>query len=75
MKKTFLLAMLLMGSMAFAQKTYNLDKKDTVKSYTVTSDVALYQGKMNPVYVSKNGKYFIFVTSKKTGKEYRKYLK
>lgn len=27
-----------------------------------------------PVYVSKNGKYFIIRTSKKTGKPYRQYL-
>lgn len=33
------------------------------------------KGNKYPIYVSKNGKYFIIRTAKTTGKEYPKYLK
>ena len=33
------------------------------------------KGKLYPVYLSKSGKYFVLHTSKKTGKEYKHYLK
>ena len=32
------------------------------------------KGGLHPVFISKNGKYFVRHTSKKTGKEYKHYL-
>jgi hypothetical protein len=75
MIKKITLVALLMGSMMFAQqKVYNLDKKDSVANYKTTGDVAVYKGETCPVYISKNGKLFIFVISK-NGNKYKKYLK
>lgn len=57
-------------------KIFDLDKPSTaipVKP-TITTNTATYQGKSIPVYVSKNGKLFVIMTSKKTGKEYKRYL-
>lgn len=76
MKKIFITSLLLLSLISFSQtrKVYNLDvKKDSI-SYTKTNDVAIYHNEEKPVYLSKNGKLFIFVTSKKSGKIYKKYL-
>ena len=42
--------------------------KPTGKTYQTS------KGDIFPIYVSKNGKYFIVRTSKETGKEYKQYL-
>jgi len=78
MKKLFITAMLLLSFIgANAQgKIINLDKKkDSTEQAKPTGDIAIYQGKEHPIYVSKNGKYYILVISKKTGNVYKKYLK
>ncbi len=73
--KTFFLSLLLTGTMfSYSQTTYNLDKKTDSISYTLTKDVAIYHGEKLPVYISKTGKLFIIVTSKK-GNKYKKYIK
>jgi hypothetical protein len=77
MKNLFLAVLMTLSFTAFAQtgKVYNLDKKDTSSvSYKKTNDVAIYHGEKMPVYTSARGKSFIFVTSKKSGKQYKKYL-
>lgn len=33
------------------------------------------KGEKFPIYVSSNGKYYVIRTSKKTGKQYKQYLK
>jgi len=74
-KLLFAVLMLIALSVSAQPKVYNLDKKDSSSvSYKKTQDVAIYQGEKKPVYVSAKGKLFIFVTSKKSGKEYKKYL-
>lgn len=76
MKKLIITSLLLLSLNSFSQtrKVYNLDvKKDSI-SYKKTNDVAIYHQEEKPVYLSKNGKLFIFVNSKKSGKEYKKYL-
>jgi len=74
MKKLIITIVLFLSINMHAQKVYNLDAKRDSISYTKTQDVAIYHGEKKPVYLSKNGKLFIFVTSKKSGKEYKKYL-
>jgi hypothetical protein len=58
-------------------KTYDLDKHESdstaVLNYYRTSDVAIYHGSKYPVYVSKKGKLFIWVTSS-GGNTYKKYI-
>lgn len=74
MKNLIITIVLLFTLNTFGQKIYNLDKKRDSISYKKTNDVAIYHGENKTVYLSKNGKLFIFVTSKKSGKEYKKYL-
>jgi hypothetical protein len=74
MKKIIITLALLLSLNSFSQKVYDLDKKKDSISYTKTKDVAIYHGEKKVVYLSKNGKLFIFVTSKKSGKEYKKYI-
>lgn len=47
-------------------------KAQTIESLTAhaVKTKAMYQGK--PVWQSHNGKYFVIVTSKKTGRPYKK---
>lgn len=58
-------------------KTYDLDKQESdstaTKNYFRTSDTAIYHGSRYPVYVSKSGKLFIWVTSS-SGNTYKKYI-
>ena len=57
-------------------KTFIASKDSSRKSQSVKTDY-VYVDTDNvsyPVYLSKNGKAYILRTSKKTGKEYRKYL-
>ena len=80
MKKLFITAMLLLSVLgANAQgKIYNLDvKKDSVNRSPAkpNGDYAIFNGQQYPVYESTHGKLYIMVTSKKSGKQYRKYIK
>ncbi len=74
MKKTIITIALLFSLNSYSQKVYDLDKKRDSISYKATNDVAIYHGEKKVVYLSKNNKLFIFVTSKKSGKEYKKYI-
>lgn len=74
MKNLIIIIVLIFTLNTYGQKIYNLDKKRDSISYTKTKDFAIYNGEKKHVYVSKNGKLFILVNSKKTGKEYKKYL-
>jgi hypothetical protein len=59
-------------------KTYNLDsgtgRGGDKTPPTPAGKSAIYHGETYPVYVSARGKEFILVTSKKSGKQYRKYI-
>jgi len=43
-------------------------------TYTNSGYTATFKGTSYPVYVSTKGKRFIFMVSKKSGKQYRKYI-
>lgn len=43
-------------------------------TYTNSGYTAIFKGTSYPVYVSSKGKKFIFMVSKKSGKQYRKYI-
>ncbi len=85
MKKVLFIALLMLGVTSSAQevasnikleKVYNLDESSNSRpTYKSTGSTAIYKGVVHPVYITSKGKIFIFVTSKKTGKEYRKYIK
>lgn len=75
MKKLLVTIALLFSLTSFSQKVYNLDKQRDSISYTKTKDVAIYNGEQMPVYLSKNDKLFIIITSKKSGKPYKRYIK
>lgn len=76
MKKILFLALSLYYLEGSAQqKVYNLDVQKKESTATLTGDVAILKGVNYPVYMTKTGKLFIVVVSKKSGKEYRKYLK
>lgn len=45
-------------------------KNDTKTQYTYKAS----DGKVYPIYLSKNGKAFVVRVSKKTGREYKQYL-
>lgn len=57
-------------------KTFTAVQSDSTKSGKYTKTEYSYRDKTGeyPIYLSSNGNAFIFKTSKKTGKEYRKYL-
>ncbi len=55
-------------------KTIDLDATDAVPSYKSTGYTAIWKGQSYPVYESSKGKKFIFMVSKKSGKQYRKYI-
>lgn len=89
MRKIFL-ALLMMGTLSYAQETasttpklekvYDLDAKSGLSSkgqptYKETGSTAIYHGEHVPVYMTSRGKLFIWVTSKKTGTKYKKYIK
>ena len=52
-------------------ETYNPMSYSRPTGHTFTDS----KGQIYPVLVSKNGKLFVIRKSKKTGKEYREYLK
>ncbi len=54
----------------------SISRPDTIKSYKATNEYFIdSKGIKYPVYKTKEGKYFVLRTSKKTGKQYREYLK
>jgi len=55
-------------------KTIDLDATEQSVSYKDTGYTATWKGNSYPVYVSSKGKKFIFMVSKKSGKQYRKYI-
>lgn len=55
-------------------KIIYLDSVSSQKSYIYTGYMAMYKGKSYAVYQSSKGKKFIFLISKKSGKQYRKYI-
>lgn len=56
-------------------KTIDLDApENNTPTYTATGYTAISKGVSYPVYQSKKGRKFIFLTSKTSGKEYRKYI-
>lgn len=55
-------------------KTIDLDATEAAQSYKPSGYTATYKGKVYQVYESSKGKLFIFMVSKKSGKEYKKYL-
>lgn len=78
MKKLVITLMLLLfvSTYSFSQKVYNLDKDNKAKKElsSKTADKAIYNGVTYPIYKSTRGKYYIIMTSKKTGKKYKKYI-
>lgn len=52
-------------------KVFNLDKVDEVE----TTNKAILKGIEYKVYATSKGKLYIKLTSAKTGKQYRRYLK
>jgi hypothetical protein len=88
MRRIFL-ALMMMGTLSYAQevasntelkKVYDLDAKSGLNSdgkptYKETGSTAIYHGEHVPVYMTSRGKLFIWVTSKKTGTKYKKYIK
>jgi uncharacterized protein YpmB len=57
-----------------ATKVIDLDAVDNTPTYTNSGYTATYKGTSYPVYTSSKGKRFIFMISKKSGKQYRKYI-
>lgn len=57
-------------------KTFTVVQSDSTKSGKYTKTEYTYQDKTGTysIYLSSRGSAFIFKTSKRTGKEYRKYL-
>jgi len=80
----FLIIFCLMADNLMAQKRIVQDDKgnyievkDEREKETPKPTGKTYQtskGDVFPIYVSKNGKYFIVRTSKESGKEYKQYL-
>ena len=85
MKKLLFIALMMLGVASSAQevelkKVYDLDAKagltaDGQPTYKDTGSTAIYHGEHTPVYMTSRGKLFIWVTSKKTGTKYKKYIK
>ena len=83
MKKLFLIVCLaLLDSAVYAQNVVRngntfeqVSKKKTKETYKATPyTYVASDGIKYPIYISEKGKYFILPTSKKTGKQYRRYL-
>lgn len=85
MKQILLLAFMLLNFTTFAQNArkgtdgnfYAIkSSKTTSKAATLTSKYYFdSKGVKYSVYVTEKGKYYVLRTSKKTGKEYKQYLK
>ena len=86
-RKTLLIWLVLIVLLAALGASAQTVKKDatgiycteqTVKDSAYTRTMEFYKdasGILYPIFVSKNGKYFVIHTSKKSGKSYRHYLK
>lgn len=86
--KYILAFLLLFGGTMYAQTTKTAKPNVTVEGNIFravetsgrgtaekTDKVYIDRNKVEyPVYKTKNGKYFVMMTSKKTGNQYRKYL-
>ena len=54
----------------------SVSRPDTTIGYSATNEHFIdSKGVKYPVFKTKEGKYFVLRTSKKTGKQYREYLK
>lgn len=84
MKKICLMAVLAIMVLGLDAQTFV--KKDSLGNYITMKSVKTEDKKTGeffkdskgikyPIYVSSNGKYYVIRTSKKTGKEYKSYLK
>lgn len=69
-------------AMAQEKPTYRIEGSQLVRVETkekaIDQKTGLYvniSGKDYPVYISKNGAYYVVRISKKSGKEYKQYLK
>ena len=88
-KSKFFMALMFMLTLAFVfslsaksqnvkleGRTFIVEQSDSTKSGKYTKTEYTYQDKTGvyPIYLSSRGSAFIFKVSKKTGKEYRKYI-
>lgn len=76
MRKVFLIMLLLVGlSITVGAKDYVPAKRQSV-AYTdsTTTDTYTISSVKYPVFKSKSGAFYIWKTSKKTGKKYKYYL-
>lgn len=84
-KVTIALGLILISAIAFSQPklTKNSDGNYVMQKSNRSSDtdslteikVLCTDGNEYPLYVTKNKKYYIVRTSKKTGNQYKQYLK
>ena len=83
-KVTIVLGLILASAIAFSQPKLTKDSNGNYvmqKSRSSDTDsltgkkVLATDGNEYSIYVTKNGKYYIIRTSKKTGNEYKQYLK
>ena len=84
MKKAILFFSLLVAAATVTAQNVTRDasgnfhqvKKEAADSSRKTGNTyTTEKGEVFPVYVSKNGKFFIIRTSKNTGNQYKQYLK
>ncbi|MCP1996684.1 hypothetical protein [Flavobacterium sp. HSC-61S13] len=78
MKKALLV--IAFGFSTFTAKSQNIivnldNKPDKEKSQDKQAGTVIKNKQERVLYVSKNGKYYYYQTSKTTGKEYKVYLK
>lgn len=75
MRKVFLIMLLSVGlSITVGAKDYVPAKQSVVNTDSTTNDTYTISNVKYPVYKSKNGAFYIWKTSKKTGKKYKYYL-
>ena len=76
MRKVFLIMLLLVGlSITVGAKDYVPTKRQlVVNTDSTTTDTYTISSIKYPVFKSKSGAFYIWKTSKKTGKKYKYYL-
>ncbi len=76
MRKVFLIMLLLVGlSITVGAKDYVSTKRQSViNTDSTTTDTYTISSIKYPVFKSKSGAFYIWKTSKKTGKKYKYYL-
>lgn len=76
MRKVFLIMLLLVGlSITVGAKDYVPTKQQSVvNTDSTTTDTYTISSIKYPVFKSKSGAFYIWKTSKKTGKKYKYYL-